>query len=44
MERPAETILAFAEKHGVYCIVMSTHVRTGVGRCVFARVADSSTR
>ena len=28
--KPAETILAFADKHGVGRIVMSTHGRTGV--------------
>jgi nucleotide-binding universal stress UspA family protein len=44
MGRPAETILAFAEKHGVNRIVMSTHGRTGLGRWVFGSVADKILR
>ena len=44
MGRPAETILAFAEKHGIGRIVMSTHGRTGLGRWVFGSVADKILR
>ena len=44
MGRPAETILAFAEKHGADRIVMSTHGRTGLGRWVFGSVADKVLR
>ena len=44
MGKPAETILACAEKHGVNRIVMSTHGRTGVGRWVFGSVADKILR
>jgi nucleotide-binding universal stress UspA family protein len=44
MGKPAETILAFAEKHGVDRIVMSTHGRTGLGRWVFGSVADKILR
>ena len=44
MGRPAETILAFAEKHGFDRIVMSTHGRTGLGRWVFGSVADKVLR
>jgi nucleotide-binding universal stress UspA family protein len=44
MGTPAETILAFAEKHGVDRIVMSTHCRTGLGRWVFGSVADKVLR
>jgi len=44
MGKPAETILAFAERHGVNRIVMSTHGRTGLGRWVFGSVADKILR
>lgn len=44
MGKPAETILAFAEKHGVNRIVMSTHGRTSLGRWVFGSVADKILR
>ena len=44
MGKPAETILAFAEKHGIGRIVMSTHGRTGLGRWVFGSVADKVLR
>jgi nucleotide-binding universal stress UspA family protein len=44
MGRPAETILAFAEKNGIGRIVMSTHGRTGLGRWVFGSVADKVLR
>jgi nucleotide-binding universal stress UspA family protein len=44
MGRPAETILAFAEKYGIGRIVMSTHGRTGLGRWVFGSVADKVLR
>jgi nucleotide-binding universal stress UspA family protein len=42
--KPAETILALAEKHRVNRIVMSTHGRTGLGRWVFGSVADKILR
>jgi nucleotide-binding universal stress UspA family protein len=44
MGRPAETILAFAEKNGIARIVMSTHGRTGLGRWVFGSVAEKVLR
>jgi nucleotide-binding universal stress UspA family protein len=44
MGQPAETILAFAEKHGIGRIVMSTHGRTGLGRWVFGSVAEKVLR
>lgn len=44
MGEPAETILAFTEKHGIGRIVMSTHGRTGLGRWVFGSVADKVLR
>ena len=44
MGKPAETILAFAEKSGIGRIVMSTHGRTGLGRWVFGSVADKVLR
>jgi nucleotide-binding universal stress UspA family protein len=44
MGRPAETILAYAEKHGIGRIVMSTHGRTGLGRWVFGSIADKVLR
>ena len=44
MGKPAETILAFAEKHGIGRIVMSSHGRTGLGRWVFGSVADKVLR
>jgi nucleotide-binding universal stress UspA family protein len=44
MGKPADTILAFAEKHGIGRIVMSTHGRTGLGRWVFGSVADKVLR
>jgi len=44
MGRPADTILAFAEKQGIGRIVMSTHGRTGLGRWVFGSVADKVLR
>jgi nucleotide-binding universal stress UspA family protein len=44
MGKPAETILAFADKHGISRIVMSTHGRTGLGRWVFGSVADKVLR
>jgi nucleotide-binding universal stress UspA family protein len=44
MGKPAETILAFAERHGVNRIVTSTHGRTGLGRWVFGSVADKVLR
>lgn len=42
--RPAETILAFVEKHSIGRIVMSTHGRTGLGRWVPGSVADKVLR
>jgi nucleotide-binding universal stress UspA family protein len=42
--RPAETILAFAERNGADRIVMSTHGRTGLGRWVLGSVADKVLR
>jgi Universal stress protein family len=44
MGKPAETILAFAEKHGIGRIVISTHGRTGLGRWVFGSAADKVLR
>jgi nucleotide-binding universal stress UspA family protein len=44
MGQPAETILGFAEKHGIARIVMSTHGRTGLGQWVFGSVADKVLR
>jgi nucleotide-binding universal stress UspA family protein len=44
MGPPAETILAFAENHGIVRIVMSTHGRPGLGRWVFGSVADKVLR
>jgi nucleotide-binding universal stress UspA family protein len=42
--RPAETILDFADQHGVERIVMATHGRTGLGRWVFGSIADKVLR
>jgi len=44
MGKPAETILAFAERHGINRIVMSTHGKTGLGRWAFGSVADKILR
>lgn len=38
--RPADVILAFAERHKIDRIVMTTHGRTGLGKCVLGSVAD----
>lgn len=39
-----ETILAYADKHGVDCLVMGTHGRTGLDRVILGSVAEETLR
>lgn len=44
MDKPAETILDFAQRHNIDRIVMASHGRTGLGRWVYGSVADKVLR